>query len=404
MGGRFRLVLLALTASAGADAFLLVAESFAVLRVTGSAGKLGLVLAFQSAVALLLTLAGGVAADRFPRGRILCVSLAARTVISAVVGMALLTGTASFGLLLGMAGLYGCADGFFGPASTALLPAVVSRTQLAAANSLIGGFSSSARIIAPAMAGVIVGTLGPGPGFVFQAGMLAVASVGLAAVRINEGRAAPGEHPGLLSQLRVGWAEFTRLRWLWLLTGQWTVFSLLVLAPVAVLGPAIAERYLGGATAWGIISSCLALGSIGGQLAAGRIRPSRPAFAIACLVPIMTTEALALGLGAPLGLTAAAAAVSGCAMGAEAVILQTAMQVSVPPAALARVSAFDLLGSECGQPVGYALAGPIGMAVGPRAFLAASAIGMFVAATAFTVLRPLQVRVNGIAAETSGDG
>jgi hypothetical protein len=371
-----------------------VALSFAVLRVTGSVSKLGLVLACQSTVALLLTLAGGVAGDRFARGRIMLVSLAVRMAVAIVLAAALLTGTASFGLLLAMAGGYGCADGFFGPVSAALLPEVVPVSQLAPANALIGGTTSSASIAAPAIAGVIVGALGPGAGFAVQAAVLAVAASCLAAARIPARRVAPASRPGLFSQLKMGWAEFARLRWLWLLTGQWTVFSLVVLAPVAVLGPAIAERYLGGAPAWGLITSSLSLGAVGGQVIAGRMKPAaRPALVLACLVPVMTAEALALGLGAPLAAVAMAAAVSGLAMGVQAVIFATAMQASVPPEALSRVASIDLLGSEGGQPAGYALAGPAGAAVGAHVVLAAGAIGMFVAAAAFTLLRPLRVRI-----------
>jgi MFS family permease len=77
------------------------------LQVTGSAGKLGLVLACQSAVALLLTLAGGLAGDRFPRGRMLAVSLAVRMAAAAVLAATLMTGTASSGMLLAMAAVCG---------------------------------------------------------------------------------------------------------------------------------------------------------------------------------------------------------------------------------------------------------------------------------------------------------
>jgi MFS family permease len=380
--------------SGSADGFLPVVLSFAVLRVTGSAGKLGLVLACQSAVALLVTLAGGLAGDRFPRGRILVVSLLARMMAAAVLAAALLTGTASFGLLLAMAGAYGCADGFFGPVSTALLPDVVSRDELAPANALIGSATSSAAIAAPALAGVIVAVLGPGAGFAVQAAMLAAAAGVLGAARLPASRPAPAHRLNPLRQLQAGWAEFARLRWLWLLTGEWTVFSMVVLAPVAVLGPVIAERDPGGPRAWGAISSCLALGAVAGQLAAGRIRPpARPAFIIACLVPVMTAQALALGLSAPLPLVALGAAVTGLAMGAQSVIFQTAMQASVPPVVLARVTAIDLVGSEGGQPVGYALAGPLAATVGTHPFLAASAAGMLTAAAAFTLLGPLRARI-----------
>jgi hypothetical protein len=129
------------------------------------------------------------------------------------------------------------------------------------------------------------------------------------------------------------------------------------LGPVTVLGPSLAQRYLGGAAAWGVISAGLALGAVVGQLAAGRVRPpARPGVAIACLLPVMTAEALALELGAPLGFVTAAAALTGLAMGVQAVLFQTAMQTSVRPEVLARVAAIDLVGSEGGPPVGYALA------------------------------------------------
>jgi hypothetical protein len=124
---RIRLVVAALVASGWADGFLPVALSFAVLRVTGSVARLGLVLAVQGGFALLLTLAGGLAGDRFPRRRIMVVSLATRSVAAAVMAATLLAGMASFPLLLAMAGVYGCADGFFGPASSALLPEIVPR-------------------------------------------------------------------------------------------------------------------------------------------------------------------------------------------------------------------------------------------------------------------------------------
>jgi hypothetical protein len=107
----------------------------------------------------------------------------------------------------------------------------------------------------------------------------------------------------------------------------------------------------------------------------------------------MTAQALALGLSAPLPLVALGAAVTGLAMGAQSVIFQTAMQASVPPVVLARVTAIDLVGSEGGQPVGYALAGPLAATVGTHPFLAASAAGMLTAAAAFTLLGPLRARI-----------
>ena len=421
--GRMRFVLAALVASGAADGFGPVTLSFAVLRVTGSVSRLGLVLAAQVTAALALTLAGGLAADRFPRARILICSLTGRMTAAALLAVALLTGTASFPLLLAAAAGYGCADGFFGPASKALVPDLVPRERLAPANALLGGTTSTAAIAAPALAGLMVAALGPGAGFAVQAALLAAAAGSLWAgvVQVTEvtkvarvvrrlgakgagvkgagvkgagAKGAGAKGAGVARRrgaLRVGWGEFVRIRWLWLLTGQWLVFSMLTLAPVTVLGPALAQRYLGGAAAWGVISASLALGAVGGQFGAGRIRPpGRPGLAVAVLMPVMTAEALALGLGAPLAVAAAAAVVTGLAMGLQTVFFATAMQASVRPDVLARVAAIDLLGSEGGQPVGYALAGPAAAAVGTHTFLTGSAVAMAVAGAAFAFLPALR--------------
>ena len=373
--------------------------SFAVLRVTGSASRLGLVLTTQAAAALLVTLAGGMAGDRFPRARVMAVSLLARAAAAGVLAGTLLTGAPPFGLLLAMAAVYGCADGFFGPAAAALLPQVVSPGQLTAANALVGGSTSASSIAAPGAAGLIVAVGGPGAAFAVQAGFLAAAAACLAAARASTGRqgrssARRRAGAGAGRQLAEGFAAFARLRWLWLLTAEWTGFSLIVLAPLAVLGPVISQQDLGGAGAWGLISSALAAGAVGGQIAAGRLpRPGRPALVIAALVPVMTAEALALGLGAPLAAVTAAAAVAGLAMGTQAVLFPVAMQTAVPSGVLARVTAIDLLASEAGQPAGYALAGPAAAAIGPHAVLAAGAASLLAAGTAFAWMAPLRAPV-----------
>ena len=304
------------------------------------------------------------------------------------------------------------------------------RERLAPANALLGGTTSSAAIAAPALAGLVVAVLGPGAGFAVQAALLAAAAGSLrtgvtqmtkvtqvfrcrgakdagakeagakeagakdAGAKDAGAKDAGARDAGVARRrgaLRVGWGEFVRIRWLWLLTGQWLVFSMLTLAPVTVLGPALAQRYLGGAAAWGVISASLALGAVGGQFGAGRIRPpGRPGLAVAVLMPVMTAEALALGLGAPLPVVAAAAVVTGLATGLQTVFFATAMQASVRPDVLARVAAIDLLGSEGGQPVGYALAGPAAAAVGAHAFLTASAVIMAAAGAAFTFVPALR--------------
>lgn len=396
-------VLAAYVCSRSADGILPVAESFAILRLTGSPSDLGIVLACQGAATLIFSAAAGVAGDRFRHGRILIASTLARMVMALTVAVSLITGTASLLLLLIAATVYGCADAFFTPASRALLPEITSADKLGAVNAMIGGTSDTGWIIAPALAGAIVGFLGPGYGFAFEALVLTAGTACLVAAKLPRVRSGtrPRAHP--LSELKAGWQEFVKARWLWLLTAQWTLFSLLILAPVAVLGPTIAERFLGGALAWGIISSCLAVGLIVGQIVAARVKPSHPALTASHLVPLMAFEALALGLGLPVEIVGAAAAITGIVMGLQDVLFQTTMQLNIPGDALARVSSIDLIGSELGQPAGYVIAGTLAAAVGPRTFLLVSCVGVVLGTTAFTFARPLRAPTYQPASPVAGN-
>ena len=400
---RLRFLLIGLVGSSAANGLLPVTESFAVLQVTGSAGKLGIVLSAQAAVGLLVNLLGGVAGDAWPRSRILIGSTLFRAAAAAGLAAMLLIHVASFASILAISVGYGCANGFFGPVSAAVIPDVTAPDQLAAANALIGGLSSAAGIVAPALAGIVVAALGPGAGFGCESALLCVCAASVAAARIPARertvrmQAGPAAPRNVLSQLRDGWRVYLCLRWLWLLTLQWTAFSLLVLAPLTVLGPDIALRFLGGPAAWGAISSCLTAGVVAGQFGAGRIRPSRPLLVSAWLCPFGVAEAMALGVGAPVPVIGVAAVVSGLVMGVQFVIFQTMLQRTVPDPVLARVAAFDLIGSEIGQPAGYALAGPVGAAIGLRMVMTVGAAISVAVTLPFAFARTLREPVDTIA-------
>ena len=147
---------------------------------------------------------------------------------------------------------------------------------------------------------------------------------------------------------------------------------------------------------WGLINSCLALGAVGGQVLAGRDQGASSPGADSRVLRASDElgRRLALGAGRVAGRWSRWLTVgSGAAFGLQAVIFPTAMQSAIAPEVLSRVAAIDLLGSEAGQPVGYALAGPIGQAVGAHAVLAAAAIGMLAGSVAFAFLPSLRTRI-----------
>src|SRR5881398_3676272 len=119
------------------DGLLPVAISFAVLDLTGSASDLGLVLAVRMVPVVLLLLVGGVWADRLPRHLVMLGSDVVRGGVQALLAVLLLTGSAQLWHLLVLQALYGAAEAFWRPASSGVMPSIVSPGRLQQANGLM---------------------------------------------------------------------------------------------------------------------------------------------------------------------------------------------------------------------------------------------------------------------------
>src|SRR6187397_995732 len=134
---RFRLLWPGRATSELGSALVPVALAFAVIDLTGSASALGLVLTTGFVSRIVLLLLGGVVADRLPRQRVMLGADALRAVTQGVVALLLFTGEARLWQLLVLFALYGAADAFFAPASTGIVPEVVSAGRVQQANALL---------------------------------------------------------------------------------------------------------------------------------------------------------------------------------------------------------------------------------------------------------------------------
>jgi MFS family permease len=350
-----------------------VAISFAVLDLTGSATDLGLVLAVRMVPLVLFLLAGGVWADRLPRQLVMVGSDIVRGGSQAVLAVLLLTGSAELWHLLVLQGVYGIGEAFWRPASTALLPSIVSRERLQQANALMAVSVNGSYTIGPAVAGLLVASAGSGVAIAVDAGSFAVSTAALLLLRVPALQR-PAEPTTFLADLREGWREFASRTWLWVVVIYGAVFAMLVTAPLMVLGPVVADRELGGADDWGFIAAVMGIGVILGSASAGRLSPARPMLLGVLFFSIGTALfAVALGLPATTLAIAAAAFVSGVSEGLFEVIWITALQQRVTQTALARVSAYDTVGSFVFMPIGFALAGPMADGLGIRSVLIAAA-------------------------------
>jgi MFS family permease len=142
------------------DAVTPFALAWAVLDLTGSARDLGFVLAAKAAPLVVFLLAGGVVADRLPRRGVMLTADVARLAIQAATAALLLSHTARIWELIVLQGFAGAGTAFFNPASTGLTPMTVSAGRLQQANALSGMSTGLAQFAGPALAGLLVVTVG----------------------------------------------------------------------------------------------------------------------------------------------------------------------------------------------------------------------------------------------------
>ena len=359
----FRLVFSSTTISAIGDGVAAIALVFAVLHIShDSPTAVGVVLACRQVAAAAITLAAGVVADRLPRHLVLVAVASVQAIVQGLVGGLIVSGHATVPLLAGLAVVYGLADGFVIPAQNGLVPAVISAFRLQQANALIGLSRSILGFAAPAIGGILVAAGSPGSAILIDAASFAVAAVLLARVRV-EPRADVVEPEPFLRELREGWTEFRRQRWIF---NTIVYFGLGNFAGQAwgVLAPLVMKEHYGGASTYGLVLAFFGVGLVLGGVVVLRWHPSRPLLA-SCI------GAAPFGLGmwmiaflVPLPVLLAAQLLAGIGLAIHLALWFTVFQEQVPEAARSRVSSYDALGSFVLVPLGTAAAGPIAAAVG----------------------------------------
>ncbi len=389
----FRILLADRALAPFATGFSLVGVSFAVLNVTGSTADLSYVLAAQVAPMLVFSLVSGVFADRF---RPQLVIVAANLCVIAgegAFGLLMLAGHPPLWAMIGLEALNGTGAAVFYPASQALTPQLVPETLLQEASSISRLAMNTGQMAGAAIAGLVVAVVGPG----WALTMCAIGMTGtiplLLAIKGGRNRATHGgaaARPGMLTELREGWAEFVSHTWLWATVIQFCVIMMAWNGAFMVLGPVVARQHLGGPAAWGAITAADALGLIAGGLVSLRYAPPRPMLFVVCTGGSLAVSPLALALVLPLPVICLVA--FGLGVAAEVMMVQwtVAMATRIPTDKLARVSSYDALGSLAAMPAGALLAGPLAAAIGVSVTQFAAA-ALILVASALTLI-PRDIR------------
>ena len=371
-----------------------IAVAFAVLDLGGSATEVGLSFAAWT-IAQVTTLAfGGVVGDRLPRRVVMIGSDTASFAVRTAMGVLLVAGHAHVWELIALQAAGGAAVAFYSPASYGLVPEVVRPELLQQANSYLAIARYAAFPLGAAAGGTIVAVVGSGTALLFDAGTYAASALLLSQLRV-ESVARAGKN--FLHELREGWSAFVEHTWVWVLCLWIALYFLITYAPFFVLGPYIAKHSMSGAGSWGAVVTGEGIGALLGSLAGLRFRPRLPMVATALLFLPTAIQSILLAYHAPVFALAPAAALAGFSFACGSVVWDTAVQRTIAPAKLARVSAYGWMSAMVFLPAGYALAGPIASVVSMRAYLIFGAC--WLVASTLVVVRVPSVRSFTYAAE-----
>jgi len=364
----FRNLFLGQSLSTLGDRIVFVALALYVTEI-GSPADVGLVLGAHALPLVGFVLLGGVLADRVPRQRVMIGSDLARFALHALLAALIFTGEVEIWHIVAIEAAYGCAEAFFRPAETGLLPQTVPEAEIQQARAASGTVETLAEFGGPALATALVLGLGAGWAFAIDAATFLVSVAFLLRVRARPRGDAPVRQP-VLAELREGWTAVRERAWLWSILLCFSAAVLLSFAPWYTLGPTVADELYGSTGVFGLLVAAAGAGTIAGALTGFRWRPLHPLRSGMLLALPWPAASLGAALGLPLPLLVPLFVLSGFGIALFGIWWETALAERVPPHLLSRVSAYDWLVSLSLLPVGYLLAGPLGEALGEQVVLA----------------------------------
>jgi MFS family permease len=278
-----------------------VAQDWLVLTLTaGSGTALGITTALQFLPVLLLSLWGGVVADRLPKRPVLIVTQAAAGTQALILGLLTVTGHAQIWQVYVLAALLGVTAAFDTPVRQSFTPEMVERRQLPNAVALGSATFNLGRVLGPAIAGVLIAAVGTGWVFLINAASYLAVIGGLLLMRTSELRPTPPV-PRAPGQLREGLRYVLRrhdLLLVVLITFALGTFGLNFQITTALMATHVFDA---GARAFGLLTTAFAVGSLCGALLSARravLRPAHPDRAAGDLVRHVGEPVRPAGLGA----------------------------------------------------------------------------------------------------------
>lgn len=342
-----------------------------------NAAAVGATMALQFGPQLLLVPFSGAVADRFDRRRVLLVTQSLLMLLAAGLGLLLITGAAQLWHLYGFALALGIVNAFDTTSRQAFVSDLVGSAQLSNAVALNSASFNSARLVGPAVAGVLIAALGSGWVFLINSASFVTVLGALLLIDSRPEREGRGPRESQWRQLSAGF-RYVRARHDLLI-----IFVMVFLVGAfsmnfPVISSTMAVEFGRGAGDYGLLSSILAIGSLSGALLAAR-RPAARMRVVILAVGGIGMMSLVAAIMPTFWTFAATLVFFGFAISTMLTTANGFVQTTSDPAVRGRVLALYMAILMGGTPVGAPLVGAAADALGPRSTLFISAIAGFAA-------------------------
>jgi len=365
-----------------------VAESWLIFRLTGSSALLGTTSFLTLVPVFLFATIGGTVADRRHRHRIILTTQTAAMLLTFVLAALTLGGRVQVWHVFVLATCLGIVNAFDIPARQAFIVEMVGREDLSNAIALNSTMVNGARIVGPAIAGVVVALVGEGWCFLLNAVSYIAVITGLLLMRVPP-RPRPAARNSALRETLEGFQFVARtapVRALLLLLGVVSFAGM----PYSVLMPIFAESILvSGSKGLGLLMAASGLGSLGGAVALATRSGVRGlgrwvAIATACFGGAL----IAFSFSRSFWLSAAMLVPVGAAMIVEMAASNTLIQAMVPNVLRGRVMAVYSMMFMGMAPFGALFAGWLAERIGAPYTVALGGSICIIAAAVFSFYLP----------------
>lgn len=355
------------TVSSIGDGIFTIALAIVTLEVDHSPSGIALVFAARAIPSVILSLVGGVVVDRVSRRLVMMISDAARGVAVCVIGVLVARGALHLWELIVMSAVFGAADSFFYPATTTIMPELLTPELLVPGNALSQMSNQLTQgLLGPAIGGIVVAAIGTAWSFGLDAASFLVSAICLMLMRTKSTLARSAQSP--LDDAREGF------RYVW--TRHWLLFSIVGaglanffgMAPLSVLLPVFVRQTLH-ATAFelGLVFAAGGASGVVASLIVARAGTPRRQFTVLWIAYAASGAAItALAFSPNVVITAL---IEACEVGLMLygdVLWFAAMQRLVPHEVLGRVSALVFLFAFALGPLGIIFGGVAASWLGTR--------------------------------------